>query len=292
MRMMELFYTHKRRKRCIRISCLVASILLCAILLSPALQAATAAVTDGDLVLFMNSSTAAEGRIEAFGDVPVRLLNNASDGRQVAVAEFEGEVNIQLPEQRNHTIELFVLEGQLFWDGTILGANDYAYLPSDVAAPKLRSDYSGAVVLLFLDPPRETDGSRSRFMKTKELAWRRGVVSQKDTGIALKLEVMDLRWVAETGQRTWLLRAGSDLKVPWEVHDGVEEGFLLQGDYRIGECLPGDNKPLTGDYTPGGYFYRPGGLIHSGPESGSQMGAVWLLRTPTRLTVDFVDGCE
>jgi hypothetical protein len=48
---------------------------------------------------------------------------------------------------------------------------------------------------------------------------------------------------------------------------------------------------VTGDYATGEYFYRPGGIVHSGPQSGSQGGALWLLRTPTRLTVDFVDGC-
>ena len=45
--------------------------------------------------------------------------------------------------------------------------------------------------------------------------------------MTLAVEVKDLLWVEETGQRTWLLRLGTDFALPWEVHDTPEEGFLL-----------------------------------------------------------------
>jgi len=243
-------------------------------------------------VLFLQRDASASGTVAELGATPVQLLNDARDGRQVAVAEVAANWSHVLPAQRHHTLELVVLEGELTWRGIALGAHDYAYLPAGAPVSKLVAGPQGADFLLFLDLPQGTDGDVARVLATDSIPWRPGVVAQQDTGQVLDLEVKDLLWVESTGQRTWLVRAGADLQVPWEVHEGVEEGYLLEGDYRLGECLPGDATPVTGDYEPGGYFYRPGGIVHSGSDSGSRGGALWLLRTPTRLTVDFVDGCD
>ena len=249
-------------------------------------------IQEGELVLFLQRDAAPVGTVPELGETSVQLLNDADDGRQVAVAEVAAGWSHTLPAQRLHTLELVVLEGRLTWDATALGENDHAYLPAGAPAPRLVAGPQGATVLLFLDPPRATDGDVARVQATDSVPWRPAVVAQRDTGQALDLEVKDLLWVESTGQRTWLVRTGAHFEIPWEVHEGVEEGFLLSGDYRLGECLPGESTPVMGDYEPGGYFYRPGGIVHSGPDSGSQNGAVWLLRTPTRLTVDFVDGCN
>jgi len=259
---------------------------------SVTLALAEAPIQDGDLVLFLQRDASATGTVAELGATPVQLLNDARDGRQVAVAEVAANWSHVLPAQRRHTLELVVLEGELTWGGIVLGVHDYAYLPAGAPVPKLVAGPQGADFLLFLDLPQGTDGDVARVLATDSIPWRPGVVAQQDTGQVLDLEVKDLLWVESTGQRTWLVRAGADLQVPWEVHEGVEEGYLLEGDYRLGECLPGDATPVTGDYEPGGYFYRPGGIVHSGPDSGSRGGALWLLRTPTRLTVDFVDGCD
>jgi hypothetical protein len=258
---------------------------------SVSLALAATPIQDGNLVLFLQREAAPIGAVTEFGETPVQLLNDADDGRQVAVAEVPADWSHLLPTQRPHTLELIVLVGGLMWDDSALGTHDHAYLPAGAPAPRLVAGPQGATVLLFLDPPRSTDPDAARVRATDSIAWRPALVAQRDTGQALDLEVKDLLWVESTGQRTWLVRAGAELKIPWEVHEGVEEGYLLTGDYRLGECLPGKTTPVTGAYAPGGYFYRPGGIVHSGPDSGSRSGAVWLLRTPTRLTVDFVDGC-
>ncbi len=242
-----------------------------------------------DLVLFQQTATAAQGNLSLLGGLPVKMLNTARDGRQVAVAELPPDWKLQLAADRQQTLELLVLAGRIAWNGIELDQYDFAFLPSEAPAARLATGTEPARVLAFLDPPRRTDGQHERLLRNAAVVWRPGVVAQKDTGQQLALEVKDLLWIESTGQRTWLLRAGPDLSVPWEVHTGVEEGFLLEGDYRIGECLP--DGPVIGDYSPGGYFYRPGGIIHSGPDSGTQTRALWLLRTPSRLTVEFVDGC-
>jgi len=77
------------------------------LLLAPAFAAAP--VRDGDLVLFLQRDSAAVGTVAELGATPVRLLNDASDGRQVAVAEVAADWSHPLPAQRRHTLELIVL---------------------------------------------------------------------------------------------------------------------------------------------------------------------------------------
>jgi len=243
-----------------------------------------------DLVLFRETASAPAATLAILGDTPVRLLNDARDGRRVAVAELPAGWSQTLPGQRDHTVELLVLGGELSFDGKALGPYHYAHVPVAAPPPVWTAGAGGARVLLFLDPPRDTDGLQSRIMDTQREPWRAGVVAQRDTGRTLAVEVKDLLWVEETGQRTWLLRMGTEFKFPWEVHDTAEEGFLLEGQFRLGECL--EQGPVHGEYRPGGYFYRPAGIPHGGLESGTDSVAFFLLRTPTNLTVKFQDACR
>jgi len=254
------------------------------------LNALPSAAADDELVLFQDTGDSPVSTIELLGDMPVRLLNHARDGRRlVAVAELPPGWSRALPLEREHTVEVLVLEGELSFDGVVMGPYHYAHLPGAAAAPVWTAAAQGAKLLLFLDPPRDTDGKRTRIIDTQRLSWRAGVVAERDTGVTLAVEVKDLLWVEETGQRTWLLRMGADFSFPWEVHDTPEEGFLLEGNFRIGECI--DDVPIHGDYKPGGYFYRPEGIPHGGLESGTDSSAFFLLRTPTKLTVSFQDSC-
>ena len=109
-------------------------------------------------------------------------------------------------------------------------------------------------------------------------------------GVNVPLEVKHLKKDPWTGARTWLVRLKGGVKVPWERHSVPEEGYLLEGDYRLAECLP--DGAFVGGYQPGGYFYRPGGLLHGGPESGTRRGAVWLMRSPATLDVQFYTECR
>jgi len=242
-----------------------------------------------DLQLLRQLNAAPLEPMELLNGLPVRMLNSARDGRQVGVADLPPQWQLQLADERSHSLELLVLNGEFEWNDQPLHQYDFAYLPQLAEAAKMGAGTEGARILLFLDPPRESETSVSSVVISEDIPWRPGVVAKKDTGKALQLEVKDLLWVEETGQRTWLLRAGPDLTVPWEIHDDAEEGFLLEGDFRLGECLSTGAEVFT--YLPGDYFYRPGGLVHSGPESGTDSNALWLLRTPTRLTVEFLEGC-
>ena len=241
-----------------------------------------------DLVVFQHVEQVAVAPLVELRIQAARILNRSADGRTVAVVDLPVGSTIAISDQRSWDLELLLLAGQLDWNRRTLGKNGYVFLPADEPAPEVRPvDESRALV--FLDPGRGNRGRFARALDTETLDWRPGVVAHEDTGRGLELEVKDLFWDEVTGQRTWLLRAGPDLTVPWERHTTVEEGFLLEGDYRLAECLPGG--VVVGDYGPGGYFYRPPGIVHSGPASGTKGGVLWLLRTPARLTVEFVPDC-
>lgn len=242
-----------------------------------------------DVVLFAGSSSASSGNLELFGGLQVQLLNEAADGRSVAVAEVTGDWSRQMPATRRQTVELLVLEGEVSIQGATLGPYDYAHLPARAPAPLLIAGRDGARLLLFLDPERDTDGTEATVVDTARLQWQPASVAVRDMGRELALELKDLYYLPETGQRSWLLRVFTDFEIPWEVHTSAEEGFLLEGEFRNGECLA--DGPVNGLYRPGGYFYRPAGIAHGGPDSGTDTGALWILRTPIHLTVEFLDGC-
>ena len=61
----------------------------------------------------------------------------------------------------------------------------------------------------------------------------------------------------------------------------IREGYLVNGRYRHSECVAGEVH--TGDYLPGGYFYRPPGTINGGPEAAATSESIWLLREPAML---------
>ena len=244
----------------------------------------------GALVLFRNAAEVPTTVIAALGGINGRLINDASDGRQVVVADLAPKQSFALPELRQHTIELLVLDGELLWLGRTLAFLDYGYWPKTEGAVSWVGGKQGATLLLFLDPPRDTDSPKGRIQRNRDKDWLPATVALRDAGIALALKTKELLYDPVSGQRTWLLRVDPDFSIPWEMHTSAEEGFLIAGDFSVGECLA--EGPVVGEYAPGGYFYRPAGRVHSGPSSGSKQGALWVLRTPTELTVEFLDSCE
>ena len=92
-----------------------------------------------------------------------------------------------------------------------------------------------------------------------------------------------------TTARTWYVKLGEGMALPWEVHSMVEEGYVMEGDYTLAECLPG--RTVIGDYAPGGYFWRPGGIPHGGPGSGPRGTVIWLQRSAVALDVTFYGEC-
>ncbi|HSN70083.1 MAG TPA: hypothetical protein VLT59_01180 [Steroidobacteraceae bacterium] len=187
------------------------------------------------------------------------------------------------------SIDLVVLAGSLAFGTELLGPRDFAFVPSGCVAPEIGSA-GGATVLLFVDPPPPAERIAAQqalgafVTRYHEDAWSEPSLV-RNAGLELDLAIQMLKADPATTARTWYVRQGAGGKVPWERHSVVEEGFLMSGDYRLAERLPA--RAVIGDYEPGGYFRRPPGVLHSGPESGTATGAIWLQRSPAALDVEF-----
>jgi hypothetical protein len=223
-----------------------------------------------------------------FADAPARILHRYTDGR--IVAEIDLPADWQWPQTLapRLSLEILVLDGRLQWAGEPLQRLDYLQWPAGQVSKNLSSE-APSRLLVFADPPALSDPSEPRVVRTGPADWGGSSVSKRDTGVELKLEIRSLFKDEKSGRWTWLLRAGPDLILPWEVHKTVEEVYLIEGDYQLYECLPAGKTRF--DYRPGGYFHRPAGIVHGGPDSGSPGDILMLLRTPTELTVEFRPSC-
>jgi hypothetical protein len=223
------------------------------------------------------------------------ISSDAATGRAAYEVDFPAGFRFERGPGVPQSFELFVLRGQLYFGSDVLQRYDFAFVPPGTDWPRLESS-TGARALVFLDPAsadmrvvEEQRKQGSYVAHFDEARWKDATVA-RDAGHALDLKVQDLKKDPFTTARTWLVRGGASLKVPWERHSVVEEGYLLEGDYRLPECLPG--HVVIGNYTPGGYFRRPPDIVHSGPESGTKTIAVWLMRSPAALDVIFERPCE
>lgn len=223
-----------------------------------------------------------------FGGAPARVLHRYADGRIVAELALAADWQWPIELVPDRSFELLVLEGQLQWGGDELSRLDYLQWPAGTPSRNLTSVVA-TKALVFIDPPQPTDPADARVVRTTPIDWGGSSVSKRDTGVELKLEIRSLFKDEHTGRWTWLLRAGPDLVLPWEVHRTVEEVYLIEGEYQLHECLPSGKTRF--DYRPGGYFHRPAGIVHGGPDSGSPGDILMLLRAPTELTVEFRSGC-
>jgi len=216
-----------------------------------------------------------------FGNAPARVLQRYQDGR--IVAELSLPSGWQWPNGvvPTRSVELLVLNGRLQWNDAELSRLDYLQWPAGTPSRNLTSAVA-TQALVFIDPPRPTDPVDARVVRTTPMDWGGSSVSKRDTGVELKLEIRSLFKEERSGRWTWLLRAGPDLVLPWEVHRTVEEVYLIEGEYQLHECLPAGKTRF--DYRPGGYFHRPAGIVHGGPDSGSPGDILMLLRAPTELT--------
>jgi hypothetical protein len=184
------------------------------------------------------------------------------------------------------SVEIYVLLGEVTLGDLTLRPGNYAYLPPGSTGLSM-STLGGAQVLYFLnDASPNAVIQTPLFMSRDVVPWEPLTDDPMDAG----LQVKELRFDPGSGARTYLLKVEPGATQSWQKSSVTTEGFLLSGDYRHSECVNG--KAIDGEYTPGGYFERPAGIINGGPEAGSNEGAVWLIRTLTRATVTSVNGCR
>lgn len=194
--------------------------------------------------------------------------------------------------QLDHALEIYVLAGDLTLDDQQFEAEDFLRVPAGGSVTVVASS-EGARILLFADPLLSSTNSESvehQIVRRSKVDWIPGTAMRDAGRDDVPLEILHLQNHPDTGARTYLVRVKPGLTIPWEVHKVAEEAFVIEGDFTLAECLDGEEHVF--EYLEGGYFYRPAGIAHNGPQSGSRSGVVMLIRTPGPLTVELVDGCR
>ncbi|HZW59331.1 MAG TPA: DUF4437 domain-containing protein [Woeseiaceae bacterium] len=180
-------------------------------------------------------------------------------------------------------LELYVLAGAVRLDDLDLDAGGYAFFPAGWRSVDLRTQ-SGALLLYFLSDAAPDNVIQTPLVtSTRFESW---VPHAQIPGVF----TLELRHDPGSGARTWLERVTPEARLPWRAAARVVEGYLVAGHYRESECVAG--QPVTGEYTPGGYFIRPGGALHGGPASRAVQPSVWLLRTTGHGETDTVGRCR
>lgn len=222
--------------------------------------------------------------------LPARVLRDHSTGSALLINIPPGWA-AHGSRRTDQPVELYLLAGELSLDGQLLVAGDWAGLPAGTSVAPVTSD-KGAEVLVFADPPvTETApaGAAVHIVGHAALEWVPGTAMSDAGRDDVPLEILHLKNDPSSGARTYLVRVKAGLSIPWEVHKVAEEAFVVEGDFTIAECLNGVEQVF--EYRKGGYFYRPPGIAHNGPRSGTRDGVTMLIRTPGPLTVALVSGC-
>lgn len=179
-----------------------------------------------------------------------------------------------------HSVEIYVLAGELKVGGFDLAPGGYLYIPPGMSGISM-SSVRGALVLQNYDESDPAAVIGTPLVSSSELiAWQ-----PVDIGISVK----ELRRDPGSGARTWLMKIDPEAVIPFQVSTQKVEGYLVDGSVMWSECVAG--LPTTGEYQAGGYFNRPPGAVHGGPETLTGAGATWFLRVLAEERIDVVDGC-
>ena len=165
-------------------------------------------------------------------------------------------------------LEIFVLSGEMSLANVALTEGGYAYVPPGSLGYNMASD-EGATILWFLSELDANAVIRSPLILDSKLV---GWEPTDTVGIFTK----ELRADPGSGERTWLTRYEPGAQVPWQSSSAQLEGVLVSGQLQYSECVTG--QAYTGTYFPSGYFRRPAGSVHGGPEVSVIGESVWFLR--------------
>ena len=179
-----------------------------------------------------------------------------------------------------HSVEIYVLAGELTVGGFDLAPGGYIYIPPGMSGISM-SSAGGALVLQNYDESDPAADIGTPLVSSSELiAWQ-----PVDIGISIK----GLRRDPCSGARTWREIVDPEAVVPFQVSSQKVEGYLVDGSVMWSECVAGLSS--TEEYQAGGYFNRPPGAVHGGPETITRAGATWFLRVLAEEKIEVVDGC-
>lgn len=265
----------------------IISLALCALLLGCSVE--------GEGIYFVNADDIAEAPNPLAWGQPAQVLRmDMATGGALRVTVPAGW-DAQVPLRYSASLEVIVLKGGLALGPHALAKWDYVRVPAGEEVSG-RSE-SGAQFLMFFEgtypfivsPDPDHAPVPMTIVKRGAAPWMAGTAMADAGRDDVPLKIKHYKNDPQTGARTYLVAVQPGVTIPWETHAVPEEAYVLEGDYTLAECLPDGEQ--VGTYHVGGYFYRPPGIAHNGPKSGTQTGTVMLVRTPAALKVDLVDGC-
>ena len=255
----------------------------------------------GQYVGFINERDLAWRPFEAEGfptGVEVKLLSrDASSGAVSLIARLPAGWR-NAAGHHDNDMEMFVLSGAVKSGDRRFTERCFTYVPAGVSYGPVVVEKE-TTALWFFDGDASFKAStmsragaaaerRVEFKNYFDEPWEAAVENgfSKQHGIFMKI----LKRLPNDGPMTWV--AGSFAGRPprrYEAHPSAEEGWLLEGEFNLAECLPEGLK--VWHMTGGSYFYRPPNIRHIGPNSGSRSYAIWLFRTPAKLASEYFDDC-
>ena len=178
-------------------------------------------------------------------------------------------------------LDVLVLSGSVALAGAELRDLCYVGIPGDGLGGTLRTE-SGFEALVITS---QDEGAPVEPIDLRVAPWR-NEVEQLPSPLPPGLLAKPLRANSRGGL---LFCSGSLLRWMrdgrWEAHPAFEEQFYLAGEFTQKERLREGTVTLV--YGPGGYSFRPPGIWHLGPGSGTDSFCIRLVRTPERLVNEY-----
>lgn len=251
-----------------------------------------------DGVFFIHADELKSTMFESVWNLPARSLRNSPITGVALDIDIPAGFRAAEPLIFDRTVELLALDGELTIANLDLASGDYLRIPHGTLVSPPTSE-RGSRVLLFADggylsatrSNKLTDAEENRIhlVRDTDSPWVAGTAMADAGRDDVPLRIKHFKNDPVTGARMYLVSVAPGISIPWEIHDVAEEAYIVEGDYTLPECFPTGVE--IGNYRKGGYFYRPPGIAHNGPASGSKTGVVMLIRTPGPLKVTLVDGC-
>lgn len=197
------------------------------------------------------------------------LSRDAESGACTVLLRFPEGFRLEGDWALDSEEEFLVLDGELALGGARYSQDCYALLPSGSRRGEMLALRESVVIAFFNEPPAVPVRAIPR-LDAFELPWSCAEMDPAYADVGLRFKM--LRGGIGEARSTMLVYCPPHLHPPhWrgpqEVHDCVEEMFLISGDYLSN----------VGRMREGAYFWRPPGIAH-GPY-GTRMGNLALIRT-------------